>query len=365
MSEGKSRASRFRRSRFRTSKASQGEGGEAEQQQEAGGEEPEQPQLLQQQVIQEQPEIQPPMAVPQAPARVVKVPLNTLTIDVKEWFQTSACSELVKFAHWGRYERRIERGIHMILALLRRYNVKATFFILGIVAREFPELIRLIVHEGHELGTMGYYNRPLHTIPPREYINEMEMCLSLLKSVTGVDVKIHRAPEWSVTIHTLWILDVLKTYGIKYDSSIFPMSGSLYGIENAPQFPYKIEPQGITEFPPTTYRFLGKSLDLFGGTYMRVLPYKWISGSFFNLNRRGQPVMIHVSPWEVDADFPKLNLCWEGYMAQYAGVKTTFSRLSKLLSEFKFDTLTKAIEDIDEIDEFPTSNFGRIGFGLF
>jgi peptidoglycan-N-acetylglucosamine deacetylase len=88
--------------------------------------------------------------------------------------------------------------------------------------------------EGHELGTMGYYNSPLHTIPPREYINEMEMCLSLLKSVTGKDVKIHRAPEWSVTVHTLWILDILKTYGIKYDSSIYSMSGSLYGIENAP-----------------------------------------------------------------------------------------------------------------------------------
>jgi hypothetical protein len=86
MSEGKSRASRFRRSRFRTSKASQGEGGEVGTTAGSWRREPEQPQLLQQQVIQEQPEIQPPMAVPQAPARVVKVPLNTLTIDVKEWF---------------------------------------------------------------------------------------------------------------------------------------------------------------------------------------------------------------------------------------------------------------------------------------
>jgi polysaccharide deacetylase family protein (PEP-CTERM system associated) len=361
MSEEKSRASRFRRSRFRTSKAGQEEGGEEKK---SGGAEPEQPQVLQEQIVQEPVAVPPPVEIPE-PVKIIKIPLNALTIDVKEWFQTSACSEVVKFAHWSRYERRVERGIHMILALLRRYNVKATFFILGIVAREFPELVRLIVHEGHELGVMGYYNRQLHTIPPREYINEMEMCLSLLKSVTGTDVKIHRAPEWSVTLHTLWILDVLKTYGMKYDSSIYPMSAPLCGIENAPTTPYKIEPQGIVEFPPTISRFLGKSIDLFGGTYMRVLPYKWISGSFFNLNRKGQPVLVHVSPWEMDAEFPKLNLSWEGYMAQYAGIKSTFSRLSKLLSEFRFTTLSKAIEDIEEIEEFPTSNFGRMGFGLF
>jgi hypothetical protein len=68
-------------------------------------------------------------------------------------------------------------------------------------------------------------------------------------------------------------------------------------------------------------------------------------------------------PGKFDAEFPKLNLCWEGYMAQYAGIKSTFSRLSKLLSEFKFDTLTKRqLKISEEIEEFPASNFGRMGF---
>jgi hypothetical protein len=111
MSEGKSRASRFRRSRFRTSKASQGEGGEAEQQQEAGGEEPEQPQLLQQQVIQEQPEIQPPMAVPQAPARVVKVPLNTLLqLTLRNGFRPVPAVKWSNLPIGARYERRVSNA---------------------------------------------------------------------------------------------------------------------------------------------------------------------------------------------------------------------------------------------------------------
>ena len=270
--------------------------------------------------------------------------LNALTVDVKEWFQTMACSEVIKFSHWGKYERRVERGIHLILALLRQYDAKATFFILGIVAREFPQMVKLIQQEGHEIGVCGYYNRPLYSIPPEEYINEIEMSMSLLKGLTGSDIHVHRAPGWSVTPQTLWLMDVLKTYKLKYDSSIYPVRAPLYGVENAPSNPYTIDPQGIVEFPPTTYRFVGQNIALFGGTYLRILPYTLISMGLESINNQGHPVMIHISPWEMEGEFPKVDLGWEGYMSQYAGVKTSFSKISRLVSSYKFDTISNVLE---------------------
>ncbi len=277
-------------------------------------------------------------------AQIQAASLNALTVDVKEWFQTMACSEVIKFSHWGKYERRVERGIHLILALLRQYDAKATFFILGIVAREFPQMVKLIKQEGHEIGACGYYNRPLYSIPPEEYINEIEMSMSLLKGLTGSDIQVHRAPGWSVTPQTLWLMDVLKTYKLKYDSSIYPVRAPLYGVENAPSVPYTIEPQGIVEFPPTTYKFVGQNIALFGGTYLRILPYTLISMGLESINNQGNPVMIHISPWEMEGEFPKVDLGWEGYMSQYAGVKTAFSKISRLVSSYKFDTISNVLE---------------------
>lgn len=297
-------------------------------------------------VAQQAPQFQPAAIEPgiEVQPQAAVASLNALTVDVKEWFQTMACSEVIKFSHWGKYERRVERGIHLILALLRQYDAKATFFILGIVAREFPQMVKLIKQEGHEIGVCGYYNRPLYSIPPEEYINEIEMSMSLLKGLTGSDINVHRAPGWSVTPQTLWLMDVLKTYRLKYDSSIYPVRAPLYGVENAPSVPYTIEPQGIVEFPPTTYRFVGQNIALFGGTYLRILPYTLISMGLESINNQGNPVMVHISPWEMEGEFPKVDLGWEGYMAQYAGVKTAFSKISRLVSSYKFDTISNVLE---------------------
>lgn len=343
MSEDKPRTSRFRRgSRFRKPKAPP----RLSKIEESPGKPPGK--------LEKKKKEEPPPPPPE-PVTVT----NVLTINVKEWFQTAAASEVIKFSHWSKYERRIERGLHLILGLLQKHNVKATFFVLGIVAREFPELVKLIVKEGHEVGTMGYFNRRIHDIPPKEYINELEMSLTLLKSLTNKDVELHRAPEWSITTHTTWVFEVLKTYGIKYDSSIYPVKTSFYGIEKAPRVPYIINPMKIIEFPPTTYRFAGKNLAMFGGPYLRILPYSLISLAFNSINQDETPVMVHVSPWEIDAEFPKLNLSWEGYFQQYAGIKSTFSKLMKLLKEFKFETLSRVLEENPPTESYHVSSIGK------
>ena len=367
--EGSSRRSRFRRSsRFRKSKGPP----KLTDVQEATGEVPQTGSGMQAAAppVQEAPQAAPGAAVPGAapatPAAPIEVTpevpvaeLNALTVDVKEWFQTMASSEVIKFSHWGKYERRVERGIHLILALLRQNNAKATFFILGIVAREFPQMVKLIKQEGHEIGVCGYYNRPLYSIPPEEYIKEIEMSLSLLKSLTNDDIKVHRAPGWSVTPHTLWVMDVLKTYKIQYDSSIYPVRASMYGIEHAPSVPYTINPHGIIEFPPSVYSFVGQNIALFGGTYLRILPYTFISMGMNSINKTGLPALVHISPWEMEGDFPKVDLGWDGYLSQYAGVKTAFSKITRLVNQYKFDTVSNVLEKYPPVESIHISNLKK------
>lgn len=278
------------------------------------------------------------------------VKVNAITVDVMEWFQSAAFSGIIKFSHWSKYERRVERGIHLLTALLRQHSVKGTFFILGIAAREFPEMVRLIKNEGHEIGVCGYYNRLLYTISPQEYINELEMSLSLLKSLTNTDIVIHRAPGFSINRDTLWVMDVLKTYGIKYDSSICSVKADLYGIEGAPRFPYTLNPQGIIEFPPSTYPFLGKNIELFKGTNFRVVPYPIISMGVESINKQGFPVMVNVTPWEIEAEIPRIDLGWDESFAQYAGLKNTFPKLARLLEQYEFSTLTEAVKEHKSLD---------------
>jgi polysaccharide deacetylase family protein (PEP-CTERM system associated) len=389
MEEEKPKASRLRRSRFRTPKAPPEVGAPEEAEQSPGREEaapasappataaaaapppppppPPQGAAVPQYAVEPQPDFPPPIDVPVAPHIPVLLQrevTNILTIDVKEWFQTSTFSNIIKLSHWNRYERRVESGVNLILALLQHYEVKATFFVLGIVAREFPEIVRMIANAGHEIGTMGYYNRMLHSISPKDYINEIEMSLSLLGSITRKNIEVHRAPEWSATERTLWYLEILKTYGIKVDSSIYPINATLYGIEKAPRFPYKIEPYGIIEYPPSTMQFAGKNVALFGGVCMRVLPYRLISLGINTLNRDGNPAMVHVSPWEIDGEFPKVDVGWDGYLSQYAGIKSTFSRLTRLLNEFKFERLSQVIEEKPPVRSIPVTGIGR-GKDLF
>jgi hypothetical protein len=78
--------------------------------------------------------------------------IHALTIDVEDWFHPELVRERVS---QSIPEGRAPEDLLPILNVLNRHKVRATFFILGDVARRFPNLVRRIYHEGHELGSHG------------------------------------------------------------------------------------------------------------------------------------------------------------------------------------------------------------------
>ena len=81
---------------------------------------------------------------------------NALTIDVEDYFQVSAFAPYIRRDEWDTRECRIERNVNRILDMLAPRDTKATFFTLGWLADRYPQIVRRIVAEGHELASHGY-----------------------------------------------------------------------------------------------------------------------------------------------------------------------------------------------------------------
>ena len=78
---------------------------------------------------------------------------NALTIDVEDYFQVSAFAPHIPRSEWNVRECRVERNVECILAMLDEHDTKATFFTLGWVAERYPNVVRRIVDNGHELAS--------------------------------------------------------------------------------------------------------------------------------------------------------------------------------------------------------------------
>ncbi|CAK0741619.1 poly-beta-1,6-N-acetyl-D-glucosamine synthase [Gammaproteobacteria bacterium] len=81
-----------------------------------------------------------------------------------------------------------------VLDALKRANVRATFFIIGANAQQYPELLRRIVDEGHEIGNHTFTHPNVANIPPLQFQLELSATQRLLESVVGRQTRLFRAP---------------------------------------------------------------------------------------------------------------------------------------------------------------------------
>jgi peptidoglycan-N-acetylglucosamine deacetylase len=132
----------------------------------------------------------------------------------------------------GTYGAKI--GVPKILEILRRHEVRATFFIPGKVAERHPGRVREIVAAGHELGHHGY----THTSPTKLDRDAEEAELLRGREVLesfGVEVTGYRSPSWDLTPDTL---DLLERHGFRYASNLMDDIA-----------PYRHPGSGIVELP--------------------------------------------------------------------------------------------------------------------
>lgn len=270
--------------------------------------------------------------------------LNILQIDVEDWY----CDLYPR--DWNRYEPRVVEATRKVLRILGETSNKATFFILGYVAERFPELVRSIEEEGHEIASHGYQHGRICDQTPEEFERDLVRSMGILEGIIGKKVKGYRAPQFTIVKETLWALEILRKHGLEYDSSIFPVKTPLYGIPDAPQIPYRIGPEktmsgvDFLEIPLSVYKvpLLGKNIPVAGGFYLRFFPYVFIRYALKKLNREDKTAVCYIHPWELDPGKPRIDsLKWYHYYR----LQSTESKFCKLLRDFKFISTQEWIEN--------------------
>jgi len=260
---------------------------------------------------------------------------NALTVDFEDWYHGLEIAP----SGWTGLEDRIELGARRLLDLLHEKRVRATFFVLGILAEKHPQLVREIAAAGHEIGTHGWSHTMVYRMTPEAFSAELRRSIDLLEELSGQRIVGHRAPFFSITRRSLWALEILVQCGIRYDSSIFPVLNYRYGIEDAPRWPYPIDngtAGTLTEFPITTWRVFGRNIPVAGGAYFRILPYAFTRTAYRAINRTGHHAVFYIHPWELDPEHPRIPVPRRIAATHYANLHVTEPRMRRLLTDFAF-----------------------------
>ncbi len=279
--------------------------------------------------------------------------IHALTIDVEDEHNVIARDWLGRD---GPPTRAVVDNMDRILGWLADRGVRCTCFILGEVAVTFPDLIRRIASDGHELGVHGFYHRQIFNLTPETFRREVEDAKMLLEDLTGLPVRGHRAPAFSIMPTTRWALDVLADVGFSYDSSVFPINGRRYGW---PGFPLDIHEvqltngQSIVEAPLSTVTAWGRRWPACGGGYLRHFPGGVTHWALKRIAKQ-RPAIIYLHPYEIaltgpwrdteGLSFPQALRIRRMYAMQRRNRRTVEPKILSLLDRYQFAPLIEVIE---------------------
>lgn len=266
-----------------------------------------------------------------------------MTIDVEDYFQVSAFEKYIDREEWENIPARVEANVENILRILEEKNTVATFFILGWVAERFPQVVKDIAKAGHEVASHGYSHVRVTQQSPSEFKQDIVKTKKILEDLSGESVIGYRAASYSINKSNLWAHDEIEDAGYKYSSSIYPIKHDLYGIPDAPRFPYKVGQNELLEIPISTVEWLGRRIPCGGGGYFRLFPYYFSRFMIKQVNHHErQPCVFYFHPWEIDTEQPRqqgLNV--KTRIRHYLNITKMQHRLNKLLSDVNWGRMDK------------------------
>lgn len=273
--------------------------------------------------------------------------MNILTFDVEEWFHlldndSTRCEE-----QWKGFEVRIYENMERVFRILEETNTKATFFVIGWIAKTYPDIVRQIA-ERYQIGSHTMNHQLVWQQSSVEFRKDVEDSIKCLEDLTGKKVEVFRAPGFSIRESEAWAFDILAENGIKYDCSVFPAHHAHGGM---PSYPGKAPAiilrnrWEVKEFP-VTYKSIGREHIIFsGGGYFRLFPYglirRWTSESEDYL-------MSYFHPRDLDSGQPMIKeLNYLRRFKSYVGLKKAEPKIRRWLSDFNFVDIETADKLID------------------
>lgn len=269
--------------------------------------------------------------------------MNILTFDIEEWYTYS------QYPKGGEiyYKPIIDNYLDILLDKLDENNNQATFFCLGIIARENKEIIKKIFNRGHEIGCHSDTHKFITNMTPKSFTEETHKAIDSLEQLIGEKVEYYRAPAFSITEKTKWALKILLEEGITIDSSIFPSNrnfGGFKSFDETTPVVLKIDNHELLEFPMNYANIIGKRVMYSGGGYFRLLPYKIIKSLMKKSNYNMAYFHIKDFDYKQKTIYPFISL---KYFYSYYGINSSFEKFNSLINDFQFISLGQAIKQID------------------
>jgi polysaccharide deacetylase family protein (PEP-CTERM system associated) len=267
---------------------------------------------------------------------------NALTIDVEDYFQVSAFAPYIARDGWDQRECRVEQNVERILEMLARHDTHATFFTLGWVAERYPQLIRAIVDQGHELASHGYGHQRASDLTEAQFSNDIVRAKKILEDLSGVEVQGYRAPSFSIGARNLWAFDSLARAGYRYSSSVYPIQHDHYGMPGSPRFAHQVH-DGLLEIPVTTLRMMNRNFPSSGGGFFRLYPYALSRWMLRQVNEHdAQAAIFYFHPWEIDVHQPRVaGIDAKTRFRHYVNIDRMERRLEQLLSDFDWGRMDR------------------------
>jgi hypothetical protein len=281
-----------------------------------------------------------------------------LTVDVEEWYHNCWTPDYVDPALRGSLVEELDRFLPTLLDRFARRGLRATFFVLGEIARRLPGRIREVADNGHEVACHGDLHLRANDRHPDAFRRDVARAKSELEQVVGEPIVGFRAPEWSLRRASNPRTRIVAELGFDYDSSLLPTwgagdAGSASGLRRL------IWPDGLSliEASPTVW---GGRLKLpLGGWTGRLLGARRTVEVVSRAAQRRELPLLVVHPWElVDRPCPGL-LTGLARFFHEAGRLGFGERFLVAASQLRLDsTLVERLREVGALAPLPDDGSG-------
>lgn len=226
-----------------------------------------------------------------------------LGFDFEDWEQL--VRRRLGIEGWDRPYAAFPRQIHAIFELLEDLDATATFFLVGMTAKNYPALVEEMVARGHEVACHGYAHVPVRLQTREEFRADVEAALATIEQLARRRPAGYRAPVFSITRDTPWAFDVLAELGFSWDSSQHDSPRIGRRLAGIPATPFVLQtPAGreLWEFPIAVWRTRRLAVPVGGGSYWRVLPWRLLERGLVDRGASAAGAALYFHPYEFDPE---------------------------------------------------------------
>lgn len=256
-----------------------------------------------------------------------------LTIDLEEWYHLFYFR---KYTQLRGKDHFVFKTLN-ILAYLNQMDIKATFFVLAELAKKYPEIIKAISRNGHEIACHGYNHELITEKNIQIFEHELVRAKTILEGITNQKVLGYRAPCFSLTDNTL---SKLSDLGFKYDSSFIKFSDNNMSRElqmenykrlNSVEWIHK--KSSFKEFQIPTVKLHKFQVPISGGGYIRIIPFPIFRYIFKRELKKRYRYLFFLHPFELDPSTFHLpiNASRLETLRFHFGRKSSLKKISKLI----------------------------------